>query len=82
MKTEIIAETWHALGNRQTEFVEAFYARFFERFPAYLRFFPKTLKPSHLDKIVAAVLKLITFPTMRRSRLDQHICSRKAASPG
>ncbi len=33
MKTEIIAETWHALGNRQTEFVEAFYARFFERFP-------------------------------------------------
>ncbi len=26
-------------------------------------------------------LKLITFPTMRRSRIDQHICSRKAASP-
>jgi len=31
---------------------------------------------------VAAALKLITFPTMRRSRIDQHIGSRKAASPG
>ena len=31
---------------------------------------------------VAAALKLITFPTMRRSRIDHHICSRKAASPG
>jgi len=31
---------------------------------------------------VAAALKLITFPTMRRSRIDQHICSQKAASLG
>ncbi len=31
---------------------------------------------------VAAALKLITFPTIRRSRIDHHICSRKAASPG
>ena len=32
--------------------------------------------------VVAAVLKLITFPTMRRSRLDQHISTLMAASLG
>jgi len=31
---------------------------------------------------IAAALKPITFPTMRRSRIDQHIGSRKTASPG
>jgi hypothetical protein len=35
MKTQIIAETWDALSPNQTEFVESFYQRFFERFPAY-----------------------------------------------
>ncbi len=33
----------------------------------------------------AAALKLITFTAMRRSRrsrIDQHVCSRKVASPG
>jgi len=34
------------------------------------------------SRYVDAALKLITFPTMRRSRIDQHICLRKAASPG
>ncbi len=38
--------------------------------------------PVLLSAHVAAALKLITFPTMRRSRLDLHICSPKAASPG
>lgn len=52
MNTEIIAETWQALGKRQTEFVEAFYERFFERFPAYRQFFPRTLHPAHLEKMV------------------------------
>jgi hemoglobin-like flavoprotein len=52
MNTETIAETWYALGKRQTEFVEAFYGRFFERFPAYRKFFPQTLSHAHLDKMV------------------------------
>jgi len=52
MNTEIIAETWQALGKRQAEFVEAFYDRFFERFPGYRQFFPRTLRPAHLDKMV------------------------------
>ncbi len=52
MNTEIIAETWYALGNRQAEFVEAFYGRFFERFPGYRKFFPQTLRPAHLEKMV------------------------------
>lgn len=52
MNTTIIAETWYALGNRQAEFVEVFYGRFFERFPGYRRFFPQTLRPAHLDKMV------------------------------
>lgn len=52
MNTEIIAETWYALGNRQAEFVETFYERFFGRFPGYRKFFPQTLKASHLEKMV------------------------------
>lgn len=52
MNTEIIAETWQALGKRQAGFVEAFYERFFERFPGYRQLFPRTLRPAHLDKMV------------------------------
>jgi len=52
MNTEIIAETWQALGNRQSEFVEAFYERFFERFPGYRPLFPRPLHREHLDKMV------------------------------
>ncbi len=67
MNTAIIAETWYALGNRQAEFVEAFYGRFFERFPGYRRFFPRTLRPAHLDKMVqtmALMAKLSEDPTV------------------
>lgn len=52
MKTEIIAETWDALGPNQTEFIEAFYQRFFERFPAYRVHFPHKLNAKHLEKMV------------------------------
>ena len=52
MNTQIIAETWDALGPDQTEFIEAFYARFFERFPAYRVLFPHKLDAKHLEKMV------------------------------
>ena len=53
MKTELIAETWGALDERQQrEFVEAFYRRFFERFPGYRPLFPKELNAAHLGKMV------------------------------
>jgi hemoglobin-like flavoprotein len=52
MKTELIAETWGALGETQREFVEAFYGRFFARFPIYRPYFPKQLNPAHLEKMV------------------------------
>ncbi|MDZ4819411.1 MAG: hypothetical protein SGJ20_10600, partial [Planctomycetota bacterium] len=54
-----------------------------ERFNKRLRLLAKFITyPDHFRLHVAAALKLITFPTMRRSRIDHHICSRKAASPG
>jgi len=52
MNTQIIAATWDALSPRQTEFVEAFYQRFFERFPAYRALFPHKLDAKHLEKMV------------------------------
>jgi len=52
MKTELIAETWAALGGAQREFVEAFYRRFFERYPDYRPLFPLELNPRHLEKMV------------------------------
>ncbi len=52
MKTELIAETWDALGEEQHAFVEVFYQRFFERFPDYRPLFPLELNPRHLEKMV------------------------------
>lgn len=52
MNTELIAQTWHALGERQVEFMEAFYRRFFERFPGYRKLFPHQLRPAHLEKMI------------------------------
>lgn len=52
MKTELIADTWGALGEHQREFVEAFYGRFFSRFPIYRPLFPKELNADHLEKMV------------------------------
>ncbi|MDX1375347.1 MAG: globin [Burkholderiales bacterium] len=52
MKTELIAETWDALGSGQRAFVEAFYQRFFERYPDYRPLFPLELNPQHLEKMV------------------------------
>ena len=52
MKTELIADTWGALGETQHEFVEAFYGRFFARFPIYRPLFPKQLNAEHLEKMV------------------------------
>jgi hemoglobin-like flavoprotein len=40
MNTELIAQTWFVLGERQAAMIEAFYDRFFERFPDYRRLFP------------------------------------------
>lgn len=74
MDTKIIASTWYALGNRQAEFVKAFYGRFFERFSGYRQFFPRTLHPEHLDKMaqtMALMAKLsedhtVIAPHMRK----------------
>lgn len=61
MKTEPIAETWDALGNRQTRFIRAFYERLFERFPGYRKFFPHKLDASHLDKMAQTIALVARF---------------------
>ena len=58
MNTELIAQTWQALGSRQPQFVEAFYKRFFERFPGYRKLFPPELRQAHLDKMLQTVALL------------------------
>ncbi len=58
MNTELIAQTWQALGERQPQFIRAFYERFFERFPGYRKFFPDDLREAHLDKMLRTVALL------------------------
>ncbi len=58
MNTELIAQTWQALGERQEQFVGQFYERLFERYPAYRKFFPLELSPAHLQKMARTVALL------------------------
>ena len=58
MNTELIAQSWRALGSRQRQFVDAFYERFFQRFPAYRALFPAELRAAHLEKMVQTVALL------------------------
>jgi hemoglobin-like flavoprotein len=58
MNTELIARTWGALGERQARFIEAFYQRFFERFPGYRKLFPRDLRAAHLEKMIDTVALL------------------------
>jgi len=68
MNTELIAETWEALGASQRDFVEAFYQRFFERFPDYRPLFPLELNPQHLEKMVQT-MALVANLSDDRSRI-------------
>ena len=58
MNTELIAQTWRALGERQPQFIKAFYQRFFERFPGYRKLFPSDLRRAHLEKMIGTVALL------------------------
>ena len=58
MNTELVAQTWRALGDRQSQFIEAFYDRLFERFPGYRKLFPHQLRPAHLEKMVLTLALL------------------------
>jgi hemoglobin-like flavoprotein len=72
MKTELIAETWDALGAGQREFVELFYQRFFERFPDYRPLFPLELNLQHLEKMVQTIA-LVANQSQDRSRIAPHM---------
>ena len=71
MNTELIAETWGAIEDPMA-FVESFYARFFERFPAYRRLFPQQLDPKHLDKMVQT-MALVARMSEDRSLVAPHV---------
>lgn len=58
MNTILIAQTWAALGPRHQQFIEDFYTRFFERFPAYRKLFPAELRHEHLAKMVGTIALL------------------------
>ena len=58
MNTQLIAQTWRSLGERQPQFIKAFYARFFERYPGYRKLFPGDLRQAHLQKMIDTVALL------------------------
>jgi hemoglobin-like flavoprotein len=58
MNTALIEETWRLLGDRQDDFIQAFYRRFFERFPGYRKLFPRELRAAHLEKMLQTVALL------------------------
>jgi hemoglobin-like flavoprotein len=66
MNTELIAQTWQALGDRQSQFIDAFYHRFFERFPGYRKLFPHKLRLAHLEKMVLTLALLADLSDDRR----------------
>lgn len=72
MKTELIAATWEALGEGQREFVEAFYQRFFDRFPDYRPLFPLELDERHLEKMVQT-MALVANLSDDRSSIAPHM---------
>lgn len=72
MKTELIAETWNALGAGQHEFVEAFYQRFFARYPDYRPLFPLELNAQHLEKMVQT-MALVANLSEDRSGIAPHM---------
>jgi len=59
MNTELIEQTWQALGDRRGQFVDAFYERFFERFPGYRRLFARKLQPADLEKMLFTAALLV-----------------------
>jgi hemoglobin-like flavoprotein len=71
MNTELIAQTWEAIED-QVAFIEAFYARFFERFPGYRRHFPHRLDARHLDKMVQT-MALLARLSEERSAIAPHM---------
>jgi hemoglobin-like flavoprotein len=71
MNTELIADTWEAVGDHMV-FVEAFYQRFFERFPGYRSLFPHKLDPQHLDKMVET-MALLARLSEDRSLIAPHV---------
>ena len=71
MNTELIAQTWEAVDDH-VAFVEAFYARFFERFPGYRALFPKQLDPGHLEKMVQT-MALVARMSEDRGLIAPHV---------
>jgi hemoglobin-like flavoprotein len=71
MNTELIAQTWGAVDDPMA-FVESFYARFFERFPAYRKLFPQQLDRKHLDKMVQT-MALVARLSEDRGTIAPHV---------
>jgi len=72
VKTGLITESWNALGAGQRAFVEAFYQRFFERYPDYRPLFPLELNPRHLEKMVQTIA-LMADQSQDRGRIAPHM---------
>jgi hemoglobin-like flavoprotein len=43
MNPDLIGQTWDSITDKHRDLVVAFYDRFFERFPHYREFFPKSM---------------------------------------
>lgn len=57
MNTELIGQAWDKLANRQTEFVQLFYKRFFEQYPDYELLFSES-REREMGKMVENVARV------------------------
>jgi len=60
VNTEIIRESWSALAGHRREFIEAFYARLFERYPQYRGLFPENMN-AQLERMIEMLSSLAEF---------------------
>lgn len=72
MNGALIEQTWQLLGDRRGQFIDAFYERFFERFPGYRKLFPRELRAAHLEKMVLTVALLADLAD-DRARIAPHL---------
>ena len=72
MNTEVIKASWEDLAGRRVEFIEAFYARLFERHPQYRKLFPEQMgaQVERMIEMAGALAQLIESEPTRRRMAD------------
>ncbi|HKK04773.1 MAG TPA: globin [Gammaproteobacteria bacterium] len=71
MNTELIAQHWDGIGDKELELVSAFYERLFERHPRFRELFPATM--SHQAEKMVQTLALMAKHSEDEPVLHPHL---------